>query len=93
MGKPVHPFQFRLEPSDSVATSQTKRVVLPVIFMTIGLVLFVGCAVAMYIAGVVIDEQRIDSNNSLDLLWLGLAIGPVITILGAVWLAVQLRKR
>ncbi|MFJ4206851.1 hypothetical protein ACIPY2_00090 [Paenarthrobacter sp. NPDC089675] len=72
------------------ASSNRKMTVLPVGLIVVGGLLFIGWIIAMYITGIVVDEQKIDPADSpLPVLWLGFFGGPVVAAVGAGWL----RKR
>jgi hypothetical protein len=64
-----------------------KNTNLPAVLIALGCILFIGWMVAMYIIGVVVDEQRIDpSTTPIPLMWYGGIAGPAIALCG-VWLA------
>lgn len=65
--------------------NRLKRTVPPVL-MAAGVILFIGWIIAMYIMGVIIDEQRLDpSATPLHVMWFGGIVGPAVAHYGA-WL-------
>jgi len=58
------------------------RAVIAITVGTVGLVAAIGCAVALYAAGIVIDEQQIDPGFRLLPLVAGIAVGILAALAG-----------